>query len=429
MINLYYDELNSGNGSDGSDTPPCNHPISIIEHFNWCNIPHNVISIQTKFESNDDLNLYVIELFDVERIDELFDNIPTETIKFINENSLKILIYFPIEGFNLDLYNNWFEKLHLCFEKYGLVNVKKYFLFNNIKTQELYRDFLESNPHCESMKFSAVFGYCFFHLEHYCAIVNRWKNLVTRANEWINPEDIFKKQADFISLNAKMRPHRLLLISELSRRNLLANNYVSFLGSDGWDHHEISIEHSFNVITSVLSQHTENYKYITNDILEFLRSYVENWQPIYLDDTVENLDIFKIVPEYYKRAFFSVVTETGMNYTGRITEKTFKPIANYHPFLVVGECDTLHYLRSIGYETFPEMFDESYDQEPDPVNRLFIIINEIEKFCKLDNAEKNSRFKQIYPKLLHNHNMFFNVLPKKNINDYVQIFETIKNDY
>ena len=31
-----------------------------------------------------------------------------------------------------------------------------------------------------------------------------------------------------------------------------------------------------------------------------------------------------------------------------------------HPFMVLGSCGTLH-LKSIGYKTFPDMFDERYD--------------------------------------------------------------------
>ena len=60
-----------------------------------------------------------------------------------------------------------------------------------------------------------------------------------------------------------------------------------------------------------------------------------------------------------------------------ITEKTYKPIYTGHPFIIWGNPGTLTYLRSIGYKTFPTLFDESYDNELDPVKRLEMIILQI----------------------------------------------------
>lgn len=44
-----------------------------------------------------------------------------------------------------------------------------------------------------------------------------------------------------------------------------------------------------------------------------------------------------------------------------LTEKTYKPLAAQHPLLLVSTPGNLAHLRSQGFETFPELFDESYD--------------------------------------------------------------------
>jgi hypothetical protein len=57
-----------------------------------------------------------------------------------------------------------------------------------------------------------------------------------------------------------------------------------------------------------------------------------------------------------------------------------------------------------------------------------MVVNEVEKFSKLEKTEKDRRFKLVYDKLLHNADLFFNVLPEKNKNTFSQIFKDIKND-
>ena len=66
-----------------------------------------------------------------------------------------------------------------------------------------------------------------------------------------------------------------------------------------------------------------------------------------------------------------LVTETVA--TGRrhhLTEKTFKPIALGMPFVIVGTQGSLRYLRSYGFKTFGDLWDESYDNEPDDSKRI-----------------------------------------------------------
>lgn len=45
-----------------------------------------------------------------------------------------------------------------------------------------------------------------------------------------------------------------------------------------------------------------------------------------------------------------------------VTEKTMKPIAHQHPFMIFGQSNTLAHLHALGFETYENLFDESYDQ-------------------------------------------------------------------
>ena len=46
----------------------------------------------------------------------------------------------------------------------------------------------------------------------------------------------------------------------------------------------------------------------------------------------------------------------------RITEKPFKPLLCFQPFIVLGPVGALQLIREYGFETFPGLFDESYDE-------------------------------------------------------------------
>ena len=109
-------------------------------------------------------------------------------------------------------------------------------------------------------------------------------------------------------------------------------------------------------------------------------------------------------PEWYDSTYFTIVTETVTysKYPVKISEKSFKPIAFYHPFLMFGQTGTLAYLRELGFESFDNLFDESYDLEQDQSTRLTMILKNIQNFQEQDYNDVT------WQKLRHNHNLFFN---------------------
>jgi hypothetical protein len=77
-------------------------------------------------------------------------------------------------------------------------------------------------------------------------------------------------------------------------------------------------------------------------------------------------------PRWYSQTAFSMVIETVVSDRLFISEKSFKPLAHKHPFLIYGTPGTLQHLRSLGFQTFDHIVDESYDFQP---NTLSYILN------------------------------------------------------
>ena len=105
------------------------------------------------------------------------------------------------------------------------------------------------------------------------------------------------------------------------------------------------------------------------------------------------------------KSYFTVVTESHHEYSDNdgllISEKTCKALVS-HPFMVAGNHGILEYLRERGFETFPELFDESYDEDGDPVKRLEIILENVKRLCEMDEKELKKIYDSVIWKVEHN---------------------------
>ena len=102
------------------------------------------------------------------------------------------------------------------------------------------------------------------------------------------------------------------------------------------------------------------------------------------------------------------VTETV--YTGRrlqLTEKSFKPIALGMPFILSATTGSLAYLRSYGFKTFGEFWDESYDLETDDFVRAEKVAAVLKQLDDLSADEKQKLFQSCWPVIEHNWNWFY----------------------
>ena len=101
------------------------------------------------------------------------------------------------------------------------------------------------------------------------------------------------------------------------------------------------------------------------------QTVLENFFPISTAHSNYSAD-FDI--EDYEATDIEVVLETLFD-DGRLhlTEKSLRPIACAQPFILAGTHSSLEYLRSYGFKTFGDVWDESYDLVEDPAERLIQI--------------------------------------------------------
>jgi len=113
--------------------------------------------------------------------------------------------------------------------------------------------------------------------------------------------------------------------------------------------------------------------------------------------------------QLYQQSFLQVVTETVYNYpVCYISEKTIKPIVNKRPFVILGPVHSLKCLQSLGFRTFDNFWDESYDDIASPENRLIAVFDIINDICQKSLSDLQSLCKDMENTLNYNFEFYKN---------------------
>jgi hypothetical protein len=124
-------------------------------------------------------------------------------------------------------------------------------------------------------------------------------------------------------------------------------------------------------------------------------------------------DLGNVSRPYYQNSLISLITET--NFTENevtLTEKSYKPIKEKHPFVTVGVNGALKGLRKSGFKTFGEFWDEGYDDLIDPSERMRAIKTVIEDISRWDNDKILDFKRRVKPILEHNYNVLKDSSPR-----------------
>lgn len=174
-------------------------------------------------------------------------------------------------------------------------------------------------------------------------LINK-KNTFTICNEWmslLNTIDAGKainthnRDQSFFTLIGRHDDHRDALVNALYQQDLMQQGLVIYHDCRNLD----------NAVTKLLAnQHTED---------KFVKDF-------------DNCELDRVwydgIPDknYYETYNLEIVAESTVN-AHFLTEKTIKPLVSKMPFLTVSSPGYLKYLQNIGYKTFSDVFDESYD--------------------------------------------------------------------
>lgn len=201
------------------------------------------------------------------------------------------------------------------------------------------------------------------------------------------------------------RLYRANLIIELTKRNLLPRGYCSYNNNKF-----SSIVNSMKTYTMIPGSHKLNI--LTN------LSMLSNQLVIDTNNPHGELSA-AIEIEDMQKAFVNLVTET-IFYENKqhLTEKIFKPIVAKIPFLLLAGAGNLAYLRSYGFKTFGDFWDESYDDIVNSVDRFDAVLSILEDLCSKPHAELVEMKSAMSEILEYNFNHFYTTMRSAVVDEF-----------
>lgn len=214
---------------------------------------------------------------------------------------------------------------------------------------------------------------------------------------------------------------RHFIISYLTSQKIHQNSNVSFYFRVsnkelkrriwmGWK--EFEIRHPY-ISKQILLGNEELQKIVPLSIeIEDPIALEENCNDPGIDGRGKNSRITDSPNNSYQESFCAIVLESRVAQPWpNISEKTLNAIKNKRPFIVVGSAGTLEMIKKMGFKTFDQWWDESYDNIENNIDRLSKICNTIFYINNLELDEINSIYSQMKDILDHNQKNLLN-LPK-----------------
>ena len=358
-------------------------PVINFQFKNNINLEHYIIPVGVGHHPNDwtgsDLSITKIHCPDKLNI---FHYVNPKYLQDLQQGRAMIMFDQCLEGYQ----TTWlWQFFHDECQRYNVPPESIIYVTGNVIAEEQYTKWADQQ---KVLKRINVIPYTVFENDvlmmanHLDLIVDYKKNYQYKQN---NLKDI----KTFNCLQKRLRPHRIWFYKYLADANLLNVGEISM--------------NPFNVGQSFFEGKmiTEDEVNLYNRDLPKLINGKNN------NEHSDNFYIRRITDDVFLKSWVSVISEAAAGESEEtifISEKMFKPIVCYHPFIVVSNQGYLEKLREMGYKTFDGYIDESYDKIKNVFDRYDAIITSIKKLDSIE--DKLSWFKSLEPILIHNYETF-----------------------
>lgn len=232
------------------------------------------------------------------------------------------------------------------------------------------------------------------------ALLKNYFNIhdIAASKIWENKlEWNINKSKKFLFLNGRDVGHRRYLLAHLYNNNMLEDCLYSYRELKG-------IDHWFD---PVLGFNAEDIAYARST------DHILPHAPFDNTNLIRNLS-----QDIYQDTYCSIVGETTFQHYRTqvpplmLTEKTYSACANLHMFIIAGAAGSLALLKKQGFETFDDIWDESYDTITNTAQRLRAICETISYVNTLDMP---SVYEKCKDRMLHNQNLIYTIDVKSRV--------------
>ena len=188
----------------------------------------------------------------------------------------------------------------------------------------------------------------------------------------------------FITMNNNPKTHRIMLMDQLSKHNLIDKGAIAWRDMHNTLQH---IRHKFP-------------EGVTDSM--YMGMVYEHWTPkrLFLDQDYPSLNPYQL-PTQYSDSFMQVSAESFETEI-LFSEKTAVPLFLAKPFLLLGTKGYNHRLTDLGFVLYDELFDYSFDILDNMQDRVEGIIQNVLRMTSYNASTKKQKLNAIKDKLLHN---------------------------
>ena len=360
--------------------------------------------------NDDDVFLYPIEPY--ANLNHFLGSVHTyskkPSVEYISEKALKelqnpnnnfyLIVSYPNEG---TLFEHCFDYLYVIAERYKIPRKKIIFIIACADLDDLHQQYIEEKGIDKNDTIKTF--YWTWSLRQKVAEADKIKkgqemyNIDGSVSTIVIEKDLdenIKRNKKFMMFNRRMRSHRVVLTSLFGKdfidRNLISYDY-NHLGDDP-------------VLELFRERVAEKYCQLGVDNMKQLIKE----KPVSKVDYENPFNTIGFGCEYkepYLDSYIHIISETNFETPGMyFSEKTWKPILNFQPFISVNYQYSLKYLKELGFKTFHPFIDESYDNEEDPIKRMTMIYDEVKRLDSLSIEEIHEWYYSVKDILIHNNN-------------------------
>jgi len=331
--------------------------------------------------------------------------------KFISQKALTeienkrgiILIDYSMEPF---ISRKYHTLLHECLENSGIDSEFIYIMVNSFNAKQLYETWFPIGQR----RYKIInTPFCLEHSSYYYfQSMDRNENKVVTFDKFLSTRDQLRDNHFLMKIKAP-KEHRLKTLIWLIDEGLINLGDWSFGGQQNFSQtyqYEVTTE-NLNLtnkigVEEVLDKGPHNLKSENNLPLSVINAWTD-------EDCIPHLT------SYFDICFESFFYNESEAIS--LTEKVFKPIINFQPFIYVATRGSLQVLRDLGFKTFEPFIDESYDQELDNDKRLRMCYEQIKRLCLMTKQEIHEWYWKMQDILTHNHQHLLSIHKNKMITE------------
>jgi hypothetical protein len=327
--------------------------------------------------------------------------LPIEVENCIKYKNLKVIFISEHESFK-EIHNSIRELKDIILKK-GL-NENQFYIINNNSLLIDAKKLAKSNINVHKINFLLDSVSC-------------GMNIKISESDFI--ED---KKFIFLCHNRRPKHHRLSILTHMKNMNLLENDVTDWSLTYGIHNYKLADINKFQPYINFTNKKLlDDYKEIcSKPKLSFYENDKDWFNNEHNYDAWNHLEL-----STYQNSYINIITESHFDIADvHITEKSFKPFYYYQiPLFLASKNHILKMKEEYDLEFFDDLIDHSYDKEVNDINRLHMVLSEIDRLSKIKNEIK-IYYKSNKNKFIKNHNFIKEFYHKGLIFKY---FENLAN--